>query len=660
MTDRAENGLRDRVETILGPSGRLADSVNAWEDRPQQREMALAVVDAIEQRSALAVEAATGTGKTLAYLIPAILSGRRTIVSTATRTLQDQLFDKDVPLLASLLPRPFTATVLKGRTNYLCWWQLENFRTERKFRRADDARFFPMIEAWALETETGDRTEMSELPDDYSTWSELSVGADACLGRECAHWDRCFVARARQRAAESDVVVVNHHLFFADLALRRTERAELLPPADIVVFDEAHHLEEVAASWFGLQVSSWRVAELLRDAVAFLERENAASEALRTACSAAQDGARAFFGVVARAVGPDDGRTELAPLLRGPDGAAIAQLGRALEESLQRAADVVRAAPRAGEVGARLVDRFDVVQSELSTMLHMESPDFVYLAERRGQGVFLQAVPIDVSALLRDLLHPAGRARIFASATLTTDGDFRFFARRVGLPADATTLRLEPVFDYRAQASLFVPGDGPEPSDPQFIDRNARLIRDLVMLTEGRAFVLFTSYRNMRRAWELLVDQIPYRVLLQGERSRAALLEEFRADVHSVLFATSSFWEGVDVQGEALSLVIIDKLPFASPSDPLVAARVRQIEERGGNAFAEYQVPAAAIALKQGVGRLIRHRDDVGIIALLDNRIVRKGYGARFLKSLPPLRRSASLDDLRTWWAMIGTQSRLH
>lgn len=652
--------LRNNTLRFLGNDGQLASLLDGWEERPQQSDMAGAVADAIEDRGSLVVEAATGTGKTLAYLVPALLSRKRTIVSTATRTLQDQLFEKDIPLLKNVIPHPIRATLLKGRQNYLCWWQFENFRKEPKFRRPDDVGWWAGIESWSETTDTGDRAELRDLPDEYATWADLSIGADSCLGRECAHYDRCFVVRARQRAADSDLIVVNHHLFFADMSLRRSERVELLPDADTIVFDEAHHLEEVAANWFGTQLSNYRVLELLRDVLAFLGRENALSDTLRYAVEHAREATRVLFGLLARAVPGDDGRVELSAALDGPDAPVIITHTGELELALQGLADQLQANGRGGEVTTRLVDRCRTIQSELSLLLHRESNELVYLLERRGAGVFLQAVPIDISRVLRSLLHGDGRARIYTSATLTTDGDFRFFRQRLGLPEATRELRLEPVFDYTAQASLYIPRDVPEPSDPRYIDKVAPLMLKLVKMTEGRAFLLFTSYRNMRRAWELMADRIPHQVLMQGERSRAALLEEFRRDVHSVLFATSSFWEGVDVQGEALSLVVIDKLPFASPSDPLVAARVRNIEERGGNGFSEYQVPAAAIALKQGVGRLIRHRDDYGIIAILDSRLTTKPYGRRFLKSLPPLRRSSDLDDLAGWWEVVVNRPPLH
>lgn len=645
---------------VLRDGGALARRFAEYEERPQQLAMTEAVAEAFEQRQTLVVEAATGTGKTLAYLVPALLSRRRTIVSTATRNLQDQLFEKDIPQLAAVMSRPIKASLLKGRQNYLCWWQYEQFAGNPRFRRVEDAALWPTIADWADHTESGDRAEVPEMPDDYPTWSDLSVGADACLGRECRHWDRCFVVRARQKAADADVVVVNHHLFFADLSLRRTGKAELLPPTDAVVFDEAHHLEEVAAGYFGVQVSSWRVIELLRDTIEFLKRENAVSDVLKAAVEVTREAARLLWGWLVRDLPDSESRVELGRVLEGYNSGPIRDATLVFEQALERVAQLVAATPRAGEVGTRLVERARTLLQELSLVLHRESKDLVYLLERRGQGVYVQATPIDVSRLLRELLPSADRTQIFTSATLTTDGDFRFVKNRLGLAASARELRLDPVFDYPSQAMLYAPAGLPDPNDSRFIEAVAPTMLDLVRLTEGRAFLLFTSYRNMRRAWEILSPKIEHRVLVQGEMGRAALLEEFRRDVHSVLFATSSFWEGVDVQGEALSLVVIDKLPFASPGDPLVAARVKQIEDRGGSGFSEYQVPGAAIALKQGVGRLIRHRDDFGIIAILDNRLVQKSYGARFIRSLPPLKRAANFEAVQQWWADRVRQNLAH
>ena len=638
------------IDTIFGPDGRLSKRMSGYEQRPQQTAMAEQVATAFTKSHRVVVEAATGTGKTVAYLVPAILSGRRTVVSTATKTLQDQIFTKDLPMLAEVLPKQFSAVLLKGRTNYLCWWQYENFRGDPRFRKAEDRHWWPAIQKWAAATETGDRAEIRELPDDWGSWADLSIGGDGCLGRECDFYDRCFVMRARQQAADADVVVVNHHLYFADLSLRTNQKAELLPSYEAVVFDEAHNLEEVAASWFGVAVSSWRIADLLGDILRFLEREQALTASVTMTVADTRDRSNAFWGTIKRAA-KDEPRIEYGDLADGAMGDEIEQAHRALEVKLGLLGQAIEGIDGAGEIGTRLVERVEAIQVELALLVHREAPDLVYMAEVRGRGVFLQAFPIDVSPILRDLLYATCKTQVFTSATLTTDGHFGFFKKRMGLPKETAELKLEPVFDYMQQALLYVPDDLPPPNTPDFVEQLVPTLERLVTITDGRALLLFTSYRNMNRAFELLAPKLDVTTLRQGDRSRNALLEDFREDTTSVLFATASFWEGVDVQGESLSLVCIDKLPFASPWDPLVKARLKHIEETGGHPFVDYQVPTAAITLKQGFGRLIRHRDDVGIIAILDQRLVKKGYGKRFLNSLPRARRTRDLDVVARWWA---------
>ena len=658
-TDEAVAVVQRRgIAKYFGETGRLAGALSGYEERPQQREMAEAVAKAFDEGERLLIEAATGTGKTLAYLLPAIESRRRTVVSTATKTLQEQILSKDVPLLRAIVPRSFSAVLLKGRQNYLCLEQFGHFSAEPRFRAAEDRHYWPAITKWAETTDTGDRAEIEDLPDDWASWADLSMGADACLGRECAHYDECFVTKARQRAAAADIVVVNHHLYFADLALRTRTDAELLPPYEAVVFDEAHHLEETASTYFGVQVSNFRYADLLGDVLRFAGRESALSLDLRKAVADARDASNAFFGRVRKVIeGGRDTRVEAETLWEGDAAEELAVLFRALENRMAQVTISLESNVALGEAGRRLVERAEELGQETSLLVERHAEGLVYVAEVRKRGVFLQGFPVDLGPVFRDLLYRTCATQVFTSATLTTDGDFDFYMRRMGLPEETETLRLEPVFDYMEQALLYVPSDLPDPSAPDFVERLAPTMTSLVNLTEGRAFLLFTSYRNMREAVRLVAPKLEQTVLVQGDRSRAALLQAFRDDRHSVLFATSSFWEGVDVQGDALSLVIIDKLPFASPFDPVLKARLAHIEEAGGNAFRDYQVPAAVISLKQGFGRLIRHREDIGIIAILDGRIVRKGYGKRFLRSLPRARRSQELDVVTRWWRSRGANA---
>ena len=645
------------TQELFGPDGLLAKQLPGYEERPPQRQMAEAVAQAILEERRLVIEAATGTGKTVAYLIPALLSGKKVVVSTATKNLQEQIFLKDIPFLQRLLPRPFRAVYLKGRQNYLCHWQYESFLVAPRYRRREDAHWWPAIQAWVGGTRTGDRAEIAELPDDYPTWSELSIGADSCLGRECAHHAECFVNRAREDASTADVIVVNHHLLFADLALKRREAGGLLPPFDVLVLDEAHNLEETAANFFGLQVSNYRVADLLGDVLRFLAREAEIPDELRRVLSQTRKDAETFFERLGESISESEGRIDLGTVLEGPGADRLNEAWQATGRSLADLRARIQGVAKAGEVGVRLAARAAELGGELAVLMDRSSDELVYMVERRGRGVFATAVPIDLRSVFQETLFRACKAQIYTSATLTTDGNFRFFQKRLGLPAETSMIRLEPVFDYMKQALLFVPEDLPEPSDPFFIEKVAPTMRALLELCEGRAFLLFTSHRNMRRAWELLAPGLAHKVLVQGQMGRTALLEEFRRDTHSILFATSSFWEGVDVQGESLSLVIIDKLPFASPGDPLVQARVRQIQGSGGNAFFDYQVPGAVIALKQGFGRLIRHRNDTGIIAILDSRLVKRSYGRRFLESLPRARRTKDFEVVELWWTTRGDYS---
>ena len=652
MSDSHESSsVVDKTEDIFMDAGALARAVEGYEERPQQAAMAVAVADAFDNHERLMVEAATGTGKTLAYLVPAILSGKRTLVSTATKNLQEQIFGKDLPLLERVLDEPFNAVYLKGRQNYLCLWQWEDFSANPRFRRKQDAHYWPAIERWVGETKTGDRAEIDALPDDYPTWSDLTIGSESCTGRECRFYGECFVMQARRKAQEADVIVVNHHLFFADLSVRRGSHAELLPPYDAVVFDEAHHLENTAAGFFGVSVSNYRIADLLGDIVRFLQREGGLSKGIDKQIRSVRTRNREFFESIGAAVGGQGSRVASEEVFTEERAPALFELHSELENALIHLRALLEiAAGEAGEVAKRLADRADTIIQELALLVGREASDLAYMIEARSRAVFLIAHPIDLSSVLRDVLYGTCDTQVYTSATLTTDGTFGYFRKRMGMPATAGELALEPVFDYMRQSILYVPEHLPEPNDPMFVDKLAEDMRRLVEISEGRAFLLFTSYRNMNRAYQLIAPKLNYTCFIQGQKSRTALLNEFRADTHSVLFATSSFWEGVDVQGESLSLVVIDKLPFQSPFDPLIKARLAHIEEEGGSPFNDYQVPHAIIDLKQGFGRLIRHRDDTGIVAVLDKRLLKRGYGRRFLNSLPRARRTQSLDVVADWW----------
>ncbi len=678
---------------MLGPGGRLARALPGYEHREDQLAMARAVEHALSARRYLVAEAGTGTGKTLAYLVPAVLCGRRIIVSTATKTLQEQLWGKDIPLLRDACGLAFTAAYLKGRSNYYCLARGEEFARAPTFAAREDAALWPRIEAWARETETGDRSEI-DLPDHYQTWKDLSATSETCVGRECARYEECFVTRARALAAEADVLLVNHHLFFADLGMR-TSRAgvEILPEHDAVVFDEAHALEDVATEYFGLQVSSWRVEELARDAQrAVADRPDLGSMMKQSTGELRKAGERFFQGIAdglrgrpAAGNGERRGRRRSLPrseqgawgsagsaarsdqrsraLPQNNDEAVKAQLTEEVLAPLAREQDRLDAAiaelrdlvaDASSPQLAQLARRAGELRVELAAVTAMKEPTRVYFGEVRGRGVFLRAAPIVVAEELQARLYRRTDTVVFTSATLAAQGRFDYFRRQVGLAPefDVDEARFPGPFDFARQAALVSPDGLPEPNAPGFVEAAAEAVRALTEVTGGRAFVLCTSTRNMHALHRASRD-LPYRILLQGERPKAKLLEAFREEP-SVLFATASFWEGVDVPGEALSLVVIDRLPFAPPNDPVIAARLRALEAEGRDGFSELQVPAAALGLRQGFGRLVRTRQDRGLVAILDRRLVTRSYGRAFLASLPRSPLLRSVDAAKRWWDRGG------
>ncbi|RKG60163.1 ATP-dependent DNA helicase [Corallococcus sp. CA054B] len=641
------------VDSLLGPGGALEEALPAYEHRPEQLQMARAVERAFSEGSYLLAEAGTGTGKTLAYLVPALLSGRKVVVSTATKTLQDQVFFKDLPLLSEKLGLRFEAAYLKGRGNYLCLHRYDSFEKDPQFISKEEAKQWPLLKKWVTQTETGDRAEL-DLPESFAAWSRLSTTSETCLGSRCSQYETCFVTRMRKRAEVADLLVVNHHLFFADLALRSSgKRTEgVLPFYDAVIFDEAHALEDAASSHFGCSVSNYRLEELSRDAVAALPAKDERHATLSALAQRVRSHADALFLQAPRALGlsSQESTVALRPETMGKLSGALEQVREGLAALASFAGS-----EREPELAA-IHRRAEEMAEQLTFLEKSESADHVYWAEARGKGLFLRANPIDVAKELRDRLYGALDTVVFTSATLAADSRFDFFARRMGMYDDegqpvtrVRTLAVPSPFDFPRQSALYLPTHLPDPSAPGFIEAAAEEIIQLCEVTGGRAFVLFTSLRNMVRAYELTATRLPYQALLQGERPKQQLLDAFR-QTPSVLFAAHSFWEGVDVPGDALSLVIIDRLPFASPGDPLVAARIRQIQARGEEPFDQYQLPQAALALRQGFGRLIRTQADRGIVAMLDRRIVTKGYGRVFLSSLPPAKRMEDTTELSRWF----------
>jgi ATP-dependent DNA helicase DinG len=661
-------GIVASVEEIFSTGGPLARAMPDFEPRAGQVEMAAAVAQVFARGGVLLAEAGTGTGKTLAYLVPAILSRERVLISTGTKNLQEQIYFKDIPALRAALDIPFTATCMKGRANYLCLHKLDQLHDEAGPAIHDV--FLPVIREWSTRTETGDRAELRDLPEDLSFWNEVSATADTCLGTECPRYDECFVTRMRQRAAESDVVIVNHHLLCADASVRQNAYGEVIPACSRAIIDEAHQLEDIATQHFGFSVSNYRLEELARDvqkiAGSGAVDERADKPEIEKAIARLRNHSTTFFNEVAFAHRGDgrmksEERVRATPQSLGQSRDAAAHLTGSLdilESTLQLIAPVrLPPSPRAGygetsqpdddndasdtefddvrEDLQALARRAAELRTELRFLLRAGDDDYVYFVEFRGRGVFLRAAPIDVSSIVRELLIDKMRTTILTSATLTVDGDFDYVRARLGI-GDAGEVRLPSEFDFTQQAILYLPQRMPDPREERFAMAAGREVIEILKRTRGRAFVLFTSYATMRAVQAIAEMALDYPILAQGSAPRSQLLDQFRETAHSVLFATASFWQGVDVVGEALSCVIIDKLPFASPGDPITAARIDAIRARGGDPFGEYQVPLAILALRQGLGRLIRHRRDRGVLAVLDPRLRTKGYGRRFITSLPP------------------------
>ncbi|MBO0910741.1 MAG: ATP-dependent DNA helicase [Acidobacteria bacterium] len=630
----------------------------AYEFRHGQLEMAEAVERALEERRHLIVEAGTGTGKTLAYLVPGIRSGKRVIVSTGTKNLQEQLFQKDIPFLERALypdgKRKLSVCYMKGRNNYLCRKKLYDLTRSPVLNGLEEIEQYRAIAAWEEKTASGDRSELASLPEASALWHRLDARSDTCLGQQCSSWDQCFITEMRRRAIESDLIIVNHHLFFADLAIKQHAEgapdAGILPDAGAVIFDEAHELEGVAGSYFGISVSTARIEELCRDVEVSLKRNQMYTAGLAGSLRSLRERSALFFSLLPEGQGrfAFDARREFLE----ENGEEF--LG--LERSLTYLRSALESLPSKPEEVFAFSRRAQELEVQIGFVLESEDKNTVFWIERQRTGhekfrVAVQATPIDVAPILRACLWSKLDTVVLTSATLAVGGGFQYIRERLGMD-HARELVVPSHYDYEHQAILYVPPDLPDPRTPQFQNLAVTRIRRLLEISRGRAFVLFTSYAQMREVYQRLLGEVEYPLLLQGDRPKSALLEQFRRTPNCVLFATSSFWQGVDVQGEQLSCVIIDRLPFAVPSDPVVAARVKSIDAEGGNAFLQYQVPAAVITLKQGFGRLIRSLHDRGVLALLDNRILKKAYGRVFLESLPNYRRTTDIGEVEKFFAI--------
>jgi ATP-dependent DNA helicase DinG len=641
----------------------------AYEFRRGQLQMAEAVEQALEEKRHLIVEAGTGTGKTLAYLLPVIRSGKRVIISTGTKNLQEQLFYKDVPFLERALfsdtasGSRLSVCYMKGRNNYLCRKKLYDLASQPVLSGLEEIEQYRAMAAWEKTTSTGDRAELAELPEASALWHKLDARVDACLGQKCSEWERCFITEMRRRGMESDIIIVNHHLFFADLAIKLqadgAPDAGILPDAAAVIFDEAHELEDVAGNYFGISVSNLRVEDLARDVEASLQHNRIMSASLSGALASLREKSQFFFSLLP----PGEGRFAFETRREFLDENGDEFLS--FNNALARLAGELEGLPQKPEEIFNFVRRAQEVQAQLGYAMESDDRNTVFWIERRGgrgsgnqrrasggpategntrgrQNVFLQATPIDVGPILREYLWSKLECAVLTSATLAVGGGFEYIRQRLGLEHARESV-LPSHFDYQSQALFYVPPDLPDTRAPQFAPKAAETVRKVLEVTRGRAFVLFTSYSQMNDIYERLLGTLDFPMLRQGDSPKSALLEEFRLTPNAVLFATSSFWQGVDVQGEQLSCVIIDRLPFAVPSDPIVAARVKAIDGEGGNAFFQYQVPAAVITLKQGFGRLIRSLHDRGLLVLLDNRILKKQYGRVFIESLPNYKKTTDM-----------------
>ena len=637
----------DSIERVFEPIGLLARHLEGFEFRESQLSMARLIDQGLREKRHVIIEAGTGTGKTLGYLVPIVLSGKKAVISTGTKNLQEQIFFKDIPLLAGATGLSIDAALMKGRKNYLCLHRYHQARSTPGLFEGRERPRWKRMDRWVEETEFADRSELGWLADEDPFWDQVSSTSEQCLGARCLYFDDCFLNALRRRAARSRVIIVNHHLFFADLMVKQGGFGEIIPRFQVVVLDEAHNVEETATTYFGERISSNQLIDLVSDTEKALRAVGEDEGLDRKLLEQGLAGVRAAAERLRTQCSEGDERGLLSPEARSAlkEGAA-ALLRHELERihdhgGLEGAEDtVLRTFPqRAGAL----------VQS-LETILDSDEPGWLAWYERRKRGVVLHASPLDVSGPLQEHLYRNLETLTMTSATLSTNNDFTYIRSRLGLEGDVLEGIYASHFDFEHQTRMYVPRDLPLPGRPEFADRAADRILEILRITAGRALVLFTSYHNLHRVRQRLASELPFPLFCQGEAPRSVLLERFTQDVHSVLLATGSFWQGVDVPGEALSCLIVDKLPFDSPGDPLVAARIEMVRTRGGNPFMDYQLPSAIIALKQGLGRLIRSTADRGILAVLDARMVTSRYGAQFFRSLPVMPVGHELADLERFF----------
>lgn len=641
---------QSKLHQIFIEGGALAQAIQGFSLRKQQLEMALAIESAIKQNQQLVAEAGTGTGKTFAYLVPALLSGGKVIISTGTKTLQDQLFNRDLPNVRDALKVPVTVSMLKGRANYVCHYHLARAGQEGRFASREDAKYLSVVKQFAEHTKTGDKAELTDIPENATIWQHVTSTRDNCLGQDCQYYKECFVMEARKKALSADVVVVNHHLFFADVMLRDEGVAELLPSANTVIFDEAHQLPEVAGLFFGEDISTSQLLELARDSMVAYLSEAKDCVALGDAIPLLEKACKDF-----RLVFQYEGSrmpVQKALGLKNFDSAftdmqiSLSQLTKVLETQAVR-----------DPMLEKCWQRGETLIAQLNSWINGSNANLVRWLEVFTQSVQLHATPLSVADGFGKQLNAQPRAWIFTSATLAVKNDFSHYQAQMGLQL-AKTAHWQSPFDYERQALLYAPTQMPDPNSSAYAAAVAAVSLPVLKASQGRAFVLCTSLRAMREVHALLKEAfaengIEYPLLIQGESTRTELLDRFRAHGNAVLVGSQSFWEGVDVRGEALSCVIIDKLPFAPPDDPVLSARIDKLNKEGKNAFMEYQLPYSVITLKQGAGRLIRDEHDRGVLMICDPRLITKPYGRRIWQSLPPFRRTKELADVQAFFGGI-------
>ncbi|UCF84886.1 MAG: ATP-dependent DNA helicase [Desulfobacteraceae bacterium] len=628
------------IKDILGPVGLLARSLEGFEFRDAQVQMGLLIQEALQKKVPAIVEAGTGTGKTFGYLVPLILSGKKAVVSTGTKNLQEQVFHKDIPLLRKATNLEIDAMIMKGRRNYLCLHRYHQFFSQASFLKTDLGKLKQRLEAWLKNTEFADRSELSWLADDDAFWDALSSTSDQCLGSECMFLDKCFLGRLRNRAAKAKIIIVNHYLFFADLKVKKGGFGEVIPRFQVAVFDEAHTVEEIATAYLGEALSTNQLLELVNDfekeikGVPDIDKSKLNKHL--NAIKAGSESLRALFNSQ-----EEKGRLDhdtLSVIRKGP----AREIRRGLKYLQEKANVKELDHPAFQAMVARARDMDELVDQ----ITRERKTNWLNWYEKRKRSLVLHASPLDVSDRMNELLYEKVQTVVFTSATLSTNKTFDYVRSRLGLPVDTMEGDYPSHFDFENQTLMYIPKNLPKPNTSDFAPEVAKRVADILERTNGRALVLFTSYHNLNLVFQILEGRIPYTLYRQGDAPRSVLLDEFKRDINSVLLATTSFWQGVDVPGESLSCLIIDKLPFDSPGEPLVAARIDAIRDQGGNPFMEYQVPAAIISFKQGLGRLIRNNSDRGILSVLDTRIMTSRYGRFFLDSLPHIPISHDLSEI--------------